>query len=66
MVNLRSLYRLHSEEPAAIERLAAGLGLDPVVSIGVALLLLANDGNLASLSPRQRDHYERTIRPLIE
>ena len=27
--------------------------------------MIANDGNLASLSPKQRQHYDLTIKPLI-
>lgn len=65
MMNVGALYRLSEEEPEAIERLCAEQGLDPVVSMGVVKLMLANDGNLASLSSRQREHFDRTIAPLI-
>ncbi len=65
MINLKALYTLSSESPAAITRLAEQHGLDPVVSMGVVKLLLANDGNLASLSPRQKQHFELSIKPLI-
>jgi len=37
-----------------------------VVAIGVVKLLIANDGNLASLSPKQKQHFELAIKPLIE
>lgn len=65
MVNLRALFQLNEENPQAIERLAEEQGLDPVVSQGVVILLIANDGNLLSLSSRQREHFDRTIKPLI-
>lgn len=64
-MNLQALYLLKHENPAAITGLAEEKGLDPVVSMGVAILLLANDGNLASLSPKQRQHFDETIKPLI-
>jgi hypothetical protein len=65
-MNLRQLNLLHDDDPAAIRALADECGLDPVLAIGVAKLLLANDGNLASLSPRQRQCFEQVLRPLIE
>ena len=65
-MNLQALYKLKHENPEAITRLAEENGCDPVVSMGVALLLLANDGNLASLSVKQKEHFEATIKPLIE
>jgi hypothetical protein len=65
-MNLKALYHLAHDNPAAIRQLAEQQGLDPVVSFGVVKLMLANDGNLASLSPRQKQHYELTIKPLIE
>jgi hypothetical protein len=65
-VNLQALYQLKHENPQAITRLAEEKGLDQVVSMGVALLLLANDGNLASLSLKQKEHFDETIKPLIE
>ncbi len=63
-MNLRALFEL-TEKPGEIRRQAEASGLDPVVAAGVAKLLLANDGNLASLSPRQREHYDQVIAPLI-
>jgi hypothetical protein len=36
-----------------------------VVAHGVVLLMIANDGNIASLSPTQREHYDKAIAPLI-
>lgn len=65
-MNLKALYHLSHDNPAAIRQLAEQHGLDPVVSFGVVKLMIANDGNLASLSPRQKQHYELTIKPLIE
>lgn len=65
-MNLKALYHLSRDNPDAISNLAVQQGLDPVVSLGVVKLMLANDGNLASLSPKQKQHYELTIKPLIE
>lgn len=65
-MNLRQLNLLHDDDPAAIRALADACGLDPVLAIGVAKLLLANDGNLASLSPKQRQCFEQVLQPLIE
>jgi hypothetical protein len=64
-MNLHALYTLHNDSPEAIAKLAEANGLDPVVAEGVVILLLANDGNLASLSPRQKEHYEVAIKPLL-
>lgn len=65
-MNLKALFHLSQENPAAIRQLAEQHGLDPVVSMGVVKLMIANDGNLASLSQKQRHHYDLTIKPLIE
>ncbi len=65
-MNLRALFQVCDERPDAIRQLASEQGLDPVVALGVAKLLIANDGNLASLSPRQRQHYDAAIKPLLE
>jgi len=65
-MNLKALYHLAHDNPDAIRKLAIQQGLDPVVSLGVVKLMLANDGNLASLSQKQKHHYEMTIKPLIE
>ena len=65
-MNLHALYQLKHENQDAIKQLAEEKGMDPVVSMGVAILLLANDGNLASLSPKQKEHFDATIKPLIE
>jgi hypothetical protein len=64
-MNLHALYELRNNNPDAITDLAESLGHDPVVAMGVAILLLANDGNLASLSPKQQEHYEAVIKPLL-
>lgn len=66
MINLQKLFQLSEENPQAIDELCTAQGLDPVVSHGVVLLMIANDGNIATLSATQRDHYERTIKPLLE
>jgi hypothetical protein len=66
MMNLQKLFLLREENPQAIDALCTEQGLDPVVAHGVVILMIANDGNLASLSLKQREHYERAIRPLIE
>ncbi len=65
MINLQKLFQLSEEKPQAIDALCAEHGLDPVVAHGVVMLMIANDGNLASLSPTQRTHYEQAIKPLI-
>lgn len=65
-MNLRALFLLNEENPQAIEALATEKGLDPVVAMGVVKLMIANDGNLASLSPRQMEHYRGCIEPLLE
>lgn len=65
-MNLRSLFLVHDSRSDAIRALATQNGLDPVVALGVAKLLLANDGNLASLSPRQRQHFDAVIKPLLD
>ena len=66
MVNLQALYHLKTENPQAINRAATENGLDPVVAMGVAILLIANDGNLASLSAKQRQHFDTAIAPLLK
>lgn len=66
MINLQKLFQLREENPQAIDEQCTAQGLDPVVAHGVVLLMIANDGNLASLSPIQREHYERAIRPLLD
>ena len=66
MVNLRALNILLHDTPGTIEAYATEVGLDPAVAEGVAILLIANDGNLASLSPRQREHYDMVILPLLD
>jgi hypothetical protein len=66
LVNLRALNILLHDTPGTIETCATELGLDHVVAKGVAILLIANDGNLSSLSPRQREHYDSVILPLLD
>ncbi len=66
VMNLQRLFLLSEENPQAIDALCAEQGLDPVVARGVVLLMIANDGNIATLSVTQREHYEKAIRPLIE
>ena len=65
-MNLQRLFHLSEENPQAIDALCAEHGLDPVVAHGVVLLMIANDGNIATLSQKQREHFDRAIRPLIE
>lgn len=65
-MNLQKLFLLKEENPQAIDALCEEHGLDPVVSHGVVLLMIANDGNIATLSPAQRKHFDLTIKPLIE
>lgn len=65
MINLQKLFQLSEEKPQAIDALCTEHGLDPVIAHGVVMLMIANDGNLASLSPTQRTHYEQAIKPLI-
>jgi hypothetical protein len=66
MVNLRALNILLHDTPGTIEAYAAEVGLDSAVAKGLSILLIANDGNLASLSPRQREHYDKVVLPLLE
>ena len=65
-MNLHALYELRNNNPDAITEGAQTQGYDPVVAMGVAILLLANDGNLASLSPKQREHFDAVIKPLLD
>ena len=64
-MNLKALHEILSTATASIQQRANESGLDPVVALGVATLLLANDGNLASLSTRQRQHFDYSIAPLL-
>jgi len=64
-MNLKALFELRTNRPEAITELAEANGLDPVVAEGVAILLIANDGNLASLSSKQKEHFEIAIKPLL-
>lgn len=64
-VNLRALHLLKEENPEAVVARCEACDLDPVVADGVMILLIANDGNLASLSPKQKRHYEEAIEPLL-
>lgn len=66
VVNLQRLFHLSEDNPQRIDDLCAEQGLDPVVAHGVVLLMIANDGNLASLSVTQRRHYDLAIKPLID
>ncbi|MDH5784429.1 MAG: hypothetical protein OEZ16_02335 [Chromatiales bacterium] len=65
MVNLQALNILINDTPGAIEAYATEIGMDPTVARGLAILLIANDGNLASLSVNQREHYEKVVLPLL-
>jgi uncharacterized hydantoinase/oxoprolinase family protein len=64
-MNLKILHEVVTTSPRAITDLAERRGLDTVVAMGTAKLLLANDGNLASLSPKQRQHFDLAIAPLL-
>lgn len=64
-MNLQKLFLLKEENPQAIDELCACEGLDPVVAHGVVKLMIANDGNIATLSSTQREHYDKAILPLI-
>lgn len=64
-INLKNLHQVFTTSPEAIAGLAEQQGLDPVVAMGVVKLLIANDGNLTSLSLRQKEHFELSIKPLI-
>lgn len=66
MVNLRALNILLNDTPGSIEAYATELGMNPAVAKGLAILLIANDGNLASLSPQQREHYDKVVLPLLD
>ena len=66
MVNLQKLFLLSEENAQGVDALCVENGLDPVVAHGVVMLMIANDGNLASLSPAQRKHYDLAVKPLIE
>lgn len=48
-MHLDALCELRYDAPDAIARLAETEGLNPVVAERMAILLLANDGNLAGL-----------------
>ncbi len=66
MINMKNLHHVYTTSPNAIAELVSRNGLDLVVAMGVVKLLIANDGNLASLSEKQRRHFELAIQPLIE
>ena len=66
LVNLRALNILLHDTPGTIEAYATEIGFDPAVAKGLSILLIANDGNLASLSPKQREHYDKVVLPLLE
>ena len=64
-MNLKNLHHVYTTSPASITALCEQHELDPVVALGVVKILIANDGNLATLSARQKQHYELSIQPLI-
>jgi hypothetical protein len=49
-----------------IEKLAIENELEPSISIGIAKNLIGNEGDVLSLSDKQKFHYEKCINPLIE
>lgn len=66
MVNLRALNILLHDSPGTIENYATEIDMDPTVAKGLAILLIANDGNLTSLSRHQREHYDKVVKPLLD
>lgn len=65
MVNLRALSTLLEEAPSTLWEEAKRQSFDPVIVIGTAKLLIANDGNLRTLSLIQRQGYDHVIEPLL-
>ncbi len=65
-MNIEVLSHIVNNSVELIERLADENGLDCSASVGVAKLLIGNNGNISELSPRQKHHYEKCIQPLIE
>ncbi|PLX61557.1 hypothetical protein [Sedimenticola selenatireducens] len=65
-MNLEVLHHLVKNDESLIETLAIENGIDQQASIGVAKLLDANGGDLSILSNKQRFHFEKCIKPLIE
>lgn len=55
-----------NNSPELIEELAEENSLNEEASIGVAKFLLGDDGNFDQMSQKQRHHFEKTIKPLIE
>lgn len=65
-MNLEVLNHIVTNAPEFIEGLAEENMLDGQASIGIAKILLGNNGDLAELSGKQNFHYEKCIMPLIE
>lgn len=64
-MNIAALRHIVENNPELIEENVAARG-NPTAAIGVAKLLVGNQGNVDALSENQRYHYESHIRPLIE
>ncbi|WP_375058427.1 hypothetical protein [Zobellella sp. DQSA1] len=65
-MNIEVLKHIVSNEPSLIEDIAQKHNLDSSASVGVARQLVAQHGNLAALSQKQRHHYDQCISPLLE
>ncbi|AJO77494.1 hypothetical protein [Pseudomonas sp. MRSN 12121] len=64
-MNLAALRHIVENNPELIEENVPERG-NSAATIGVAKLLVGNNGNVAALSENQRYHYETYIRPLVE
>jgi hypothetical protein len=65
-MNLEVLEYIVDHAVERIEELADECSVDSSASIGVAKMLLFNNGDLSKLSEKQAYHYENCIKPLIE
>jgi hypothetical protein len=65
-MHLQALKWITDNKVELIEENVVGTKYDPSTTVGIAKLLLANKGDLDSLSAPQRYHYEEFIKPLIE
>jgi len=65
-MHLQALKWIVDNKVELIEENVAGTKYDPLITVGIAKRLVANSGDLSSLSPSQKYHYEEFIKPLIE
>ncbi len=65
-MNLEVLNHIISNAVEKIEELSKNNNLESDFSVGIANFLLGNEGNVSKLSTKQRYHYDRCIKPLIE